>query len=92
MKSGLSHIAILVMYGYITLHHGSDLALLTAHSLVIWKDIVCVCVGGDSEIEMECPGASEGNRLGRLTAINYFPDIHIHHETIFFFSEMYAVI
>lgn len=91
MKSDLSHVAILVMYGYITLHHGSDLALFSAHSLVIWKDIVCVFRGGDSKIEMECPGASEGNRLGRLTAINSFPDIHIHHETIFF-SEMYAVI
>lgn len=80
MKSDLSRVAIHVMYDSITLHHGSDLALFTARSPVIWKDMA-----GDSEIEMEFPGASEGNRLGRLTAINYFPDIHIHHETIFFF-------
>lgn len=61
------------------------------HILLLSGRTLCVCGGGDSEIEMECPEASEGNRLGRLTAINYFPDIHIHHETIFF-SEMYAVI
>lgn len=39
MKSDLSRVAIHVMYDSITLHHGSDLALFTAHSLVIWKDM-----------------------------------------------------